>query len=302
MALEQAGAQAEGSTVYVSLEPCNHQGRTGPCSEALIRAKVKEVFYATADPNPMASGGADRLRKAGIPTKPLQRNYHLIEQNRQFLYSQHLKRPFVTLKAAITLDGKIALPNGESKWITSEESRKDAHALRAERGVVLVGRKTAELDRAQLTVRHINVNSQPLRVVIDPNRVLAEDLPIFNSDAETLRFTNSPRGTEDLLFTDLPNLLGELFARGNRGVLVEGGRETTSEFVKLGLVDEIVLYIAPVLLGEGPSWVSQLGISSLAEAPNFVLADTQAISGETDQQNLRITLYSRNLSNFLASE
>lgn len=301
-ALTQAGENARGATVYVSLEPCNHQGRTGPCSEALIKAGVKEVFYATSDPNPVAAGGAERLREAGILATLLPKSELLCESNRQFLYSHHVGRPFVTVKAGISLDGRIALPSGESQWITSEWSRRDAQKLRAERGTVLVGRTTAEVDRAKLTVRNIDVHKQPTRVVIDPHRKLSNDLPIFNDQAETIRFTHQPADERDEKFTDLPALLEALAKRGHRGVLVEGGRTTITEFLRAGLVDEIVLYVAPIILGEGPTWVSELGVQTLTEAPSFVLAGSGVLGENTIHANQKITLFSRNLSKFLTSE
>lgn len=301
-ALREAGEQARGASVYVSLEPCNHQGRTGPCSEALINAGVKEVFYALPDPNPNAAGGAQRLIDAGIPATLLARDMNIVEFNRQFLYSHYTGRPFVTVKAGISLDGRIALQSGESQWITSENARNDAQILRAHRGVVLVGRRTAELDRARLTVRSVDIPRQPLRAVIDPSRKLSEDLPIFDESSETLRFTHAPTAPDDVLFTDLPGVLQELGRRGHRGVLVEGGRHTITEFIKADLVDEVVLYVAPVILGDGPSWVSELGIELLKDAPKYVLAHSYTLDENTIHANQKIILYSRNLSEFITSE
>ncbi len=301
-ALRAAGDRANGATVYVTLEPCNHQGRTGPCSEALIRAGVAAVHYAVADPNPVAVGGAERLREAGIEVHAglLRQEAMLVHQ--QFLYSHHVERPFVTIKAGVSLDGRIATASGESKWITGEASRKDAQALRAHRGAVVVGRRTAQVDRARLTVREHEVGNQPARIVIDPRGILPDDLPIFDDQAPSMRFTKQPVRPYDRQFSDIPNLLTQLYQEGIRGVLVEGGANTISHFLRAGVVDEIVLYIAPILIGDGPTWLGKFGLTSLGQAEQFELVSTEAFSRVDDiHKDLKITYRSRNLSAYLTS-
>lgn len=301
-ALRYAGEAARGATAYVTLEPCNHQGRTGPCSQALIEAGIRRVVFATEDPNPVAGGGAVTLREAGVQVEGGLFRLEARDLHRQFLYSIHAKRPFVTVKAGISLDGRIALPSGESQWITSESARLNSRLLRAERGCVLIGGRTALLDRAQLTLRTLETKSQPVRVVIDTHGNLPADLPVFDDKAPSMRFTPRPQWTIDRQFSSIEALLGTLWDEGHNGLLVEGGGKTISQFLNAGCVDEIVLYIAPIILGDGPTWVSELGVDSLVEAPSFVLANSTLLSDRDIQANLKITLYSRNLSEFITSE
>lgn len=305
-ALRQVKEKAQGATVYVTLEPCNHQGRTGPCTQALIDAGVAEVVYATADPSAVAGGGGARLTAEGIRVKGgiLESNARHI--HRQFLYSTHLKRPFVTVKAGISLDGRIALPTGESKWITSEASRFAVQKLRAERGCVLIGAKTALVDQARLTVRDFAMQNPPTRVVIDSHGTLPPDLPVFDSQAPSIRFTPQPSWEIDREWKDIDSLLGDLYRDGHNGLLVEGGAKTIGTFLKSGLVDEIVLFVAPIILGDGKGWVEGLSLESLSRALAFEFSTVQEVKPDpktaSDHPNLRITFFSRNLSNFLTSE
>lgn len=305
-ALKMAGAEANGASVYVTLEPCNHQGRTGPCSQALIRARVAEVVYAVPDPNPIAKGGGEVLSEAGVRVLTGVLASTARHLHRQFLFATTRRRPFVTLKAGVSLDGRIALPSGESKWITSEGSRSAVQKLRAERGCVLIGANTALVDRAKLTVRAFALKNQPTRVVIDSRGALPLSLPVFNDDAPSMRFTPTPSWPMDRPFKSILNVLETLYQEGHTGLLVEGGARTHAAFIKAGVVDEIELFVAPIILGDGPSWVEHLGLITLTEAPSFVVSTVQEVekmdNNVEDHSNLRITLHSRNLSSFLASE
>jgi diaminohydroxyphosphoribosylaminopyrimidine deaminase/5-amino-6-(5-phosphoribosylamino)uracil reductase len=222
------------------------------------------------------AGGAAALRAAGLICEPFTPDPEAIEAiNRPWLFAMRNRRPFFVLKAAVSLDGRIALPNGESKWITSERARRAAHRLRADLGAVLVGRRTVGLDNPSLTARISGVVNQPTRIVLDPHQRLSEHHAVFDSVAPTLRVVSQAERPGDLPTRsqngslDLNELASLLFERGITGVLVEGGAHTHAAFVKAGLVDRIHLFIAPKLLGEGPSWLADFGIRRLEQAPSW---------------------------------
>lgn len=280
VALEKAGPRAAGADVYVTLEPCNHFGRTPPCSHALIRAGVRRVVVATRDPNPkVAGGGAEALRAAGIAVEFGDGAAEAAAVNRHWLLAVERGRPYVVVKAAASLDGRIALPTGESRWITSERSRRVGHRLRAEMGAVLVGRRTVELDDPALTARLPGVRRQPAAVVIDPRRRLTGDEKcLANPDRAVWVVAEERREPADPRQLGLPApagrlnleaLLEALHERGFTGVLVEGGAHTASSFLAAGIVDRIDLFIAPKMLGDGPSWLQGLGLPNLAAAPSL---------------------------------
>lgn len=261
MALKAAGARTKGADVYVTLEPCNHHGRTPPCSEALIKAEVGRVFAAVSDPNPKAVGGVGALNRAGIPTEVGLLVEEATAANRLFLRAHRRREPFVMLKAAITLDGYVARLDGSSKWITSERAREEAHRLRAECGCVLVGRGTVEADNPQLTARIKGVQNQPVRAVLDSEGVLKGTEQVFG-DGKALWFVSEPsrdgqikvRQTDAGL--DLREVMRHLWDRGVTAVLVEGGAKVLSSFLRAGLGDELHLFVAPKLFGKGISWYS----------------------------------------------
>jgi diaminohydroxyphosphoribosylaminopyrimidine deaminase/5-amino-6-(5-phosphoribosylamino)uracil reductase len=256
----------------VTLEPCNHFGRTPPCSEALIEARVKRVVVACLDPNPRAAGGVKALREAGIEVVTGVLEEQAAKANRAFLVAMERKRPFITLKAAMSLDGRISLPSGESKWITGEAARRAAHALRAEAGAVLVGYRTVLADDPELTARIPGVHNQPLRIVIDPDSRLSGRERVFNDRAETLHVTGRP--------IDLHDLAASLFRRGCTGLLVEGGARTITGFLREGLYDALELFVAPKVLGAGPTWVEGLDLQNLAEAPGFGIESVRRLGGD----------------------
>jgi diaminohydroxyphosphoribosylaminopyrimidine deaminase/5-amino-6-(5-phosphoribosylamino)uracil reductase len=293
-ALADAGDRARGGTAYVTLEPCNHTGRTGPCAQALIDAGVSRVVYAVGDPNPQATGGADTLRAAGVKTETGVLTAEAAAGNTVWLTSVRLGRPYVTWKYAATLDGRIAAADSTSRWITSAESRADVHRLRAEADAVVVGSGTARTDDPHLAVRGIEGVTQPLRVVVDTNatavrpgaRVLDGAAPTLVAVAEDARTTlpgvvRLPRGDTGL---DIPALLAALHERGVRHVLLEGGPTLAGAFVAAGAVDRVVAYLAPVLLGAGPAALAGGGITTIAEALRLDVTETVRIG--TD---LRIT-------------
>lgn len=255
MALQHAGSRAKGAAAYVTLEPCNHQGRTPPCSRALIEAGISRVVYAVADSNPRASGGAQALAEAGVQVESglLAQEASLV--NRQFLESARLQRPYVTVKAAVTLDGFAARDDGTSKWITGEAARADAHRIRAERGCVLVGRGTVSSDDPLLTARVDGVTNQPVRVVIDPMGKLSGTEKVFGPESQTVWLTRiATKESQTEWDGRIPGALELLWESGVTGVLVEGGPSTIGRFLASGTVDEVVLYVAPVAFGTGLCW------------------------------------------------
>ena len=278
MALGEAGTRAAGGTAYVTLEPCNHFGRTPPCSQALIRAGVRRVVIAALDPNPVAAGGAKALREAGIEVEVGLLAESAAEVNHQFLFAMANARPEFTLKAAVGLDGRIALPNGESKWITGPTARKAGHALRAECGAVLVGCRTVSADNPELTARVPGVTNPPVRIVLDPNRRLTGKERVFDRQAETWHITGP---------IDLPALAADWYRRGITGVLVEGGAITHGHFLQAGLADRIELFVAPKVLGAGPSWVHA------DELPNPLGLGWEIIKSSRRGEDIQVSLRKR---------
>jgi len=272
VALNQAGGRARGAEVFISQEPCNHQGRTGPCSLALIQAGVRTVNFAVADPNPRAAGGAETLRAAGVEVRSGLLAKEAEAANEVFLTAMRLRRPYVCLKAASTLDGYIATSTLESKWITGEESRHEAHRLRAEMGAVLVGVNTVLQDNPQLTARIEGVVNQPLRIVLDPNGKLTGQEALFSGPGEAIHVvqTETSLGIPSMLVEaregqfDLKSLLSHLWDRGCTSLLVEGGSRTLGSFIAAGLANRFELFVAPKLLGDGVSIASGSGLKSLS--------------------------------------
>lgn len=278
VALEQAGKEAKGSTLYVTLEPCPHHGRTPPCTEAILRSGVSRVVIATLDPNPQVSGrGVERLRSEGVEVEVgvLEEEARLL--NEDFFRFITSERPYVTLKLAQTLDGKVATLSGDSKWITSLESRKVAHRLRSEATAVLVGITTVLSDDPQLTVRHIPMKKKVLRVVIDPELEIPPDSKVLDTrEGDTLLVHSADSGKAEKLKEmgvetlrmekiDLKELLRYLKRRGVLHLLVEGGAYTVTQFLKERLFDRIVIFQAPKVLGEGKG-IGDIGVSSVKEA------------------------------------
>ena len=260
MALRAAGERARGGTAVVTLEPCSHTGRTGPCTEALIEAGIARVVYAVDDPNPPAAGGAERLREAGVDVVAgVDEAAAAAGALRAWLHGLRTGRPFVTWKLAGTLDGRVAAADQSARWISSPEARADSHAFRAIVDAIVVGSGTVLADDPHLTVRDPDdelAEHQPLRVVLDRRHRVPQSAQVLDSAAETL-----------LLDTAVPRFaLKALHDRGVRHVLLEGGPTLAGAFVEARCVDEVIAYIAPKLLGAGPSALGDAGISTIADA------------------------------------
>jgi len=281
MALSSLSLPLEpGYTAVVTLEPCNHTGKTGPCAEALIAAGISKVVYGASDPGAASGGGAARLRDAGIEILGHVLLNEVEDQSRVWLKANRLGRPYVSLKWAQTLDGRAAASDGSSKWISGPESRAHAHRLREQCDAILVGTGTALADNPELTARGVDGNlyaHQPLRVVLG-NSTLPADLRIFNSDAETIRVRNH----------DLGLLLAELWQRGVKHLLVEGGPTVAAEFVRAGLVDEFVVYQAPMLLGGVRTAITELGVGSIGEAIHLSFKEVKHLGADIYMRAERI--------------
>ncbi|TDO63848.1 diaminohydroxyphosphoribosylaminopyrimidine deaminase/5-amino-6-(5-phosphoribosylamino)uracil reductase [Kribbella sp. VKM Ac-2571] len=276
-ALRMAGARARGGTAYVTLEPCNHTGRTGPCADALIEAEVARVVYAVPDPNRTASGGADKLRNKNIDVVQGVLQSEAEAVNHVWLHSVRMGRPFVTWKFATTLDGRSAAPDRSSKWITGPIARADVHRQRAECDAIAVGTQTVLVDDPELTVRDehdVPAARQPLRVVVG-DREIPPTARVRNDRAETL-----------LLPTHDPaEVLRQLDDRQIRHLWLEGGPTLAAAFLRAGLVDQIVAYVAPAVLGSGYAAVGDLGAESIDHLRRFKLADVTRLGDD-----VRLTL------------
>lgn len=275
VALGKAGVSARGADVYVTLEPCNHHGRTAPCSDALIAAGVASVTFAVGDPNPTARGGSSRLRDAGIRVTEGLMAAEAEAANHIWLAAVRRKRPFIIAKAAASLDAKSALVTGESKWITSEAARRRAHQLRAACGAVLVGRRTVVADEPLLTARIPGVANQPTRIILDRSGQLSPNHRVFDASAPTMRIVGPGARHEGIIAAmsgasfDIPALLDQLYGLGVTSILVEGGPTTLGSFFAADAVDRIHLFVAPKVIGDGIDWVRGLNLPLLAEAKQF---------------------------------
>lgn len=285
----------EGATVYVTLEPCSHHGQTPPCAEMLAGLPLRRVVIAMKDPNPKVNGNGIRiLEEAGIQVEVGLLRKEAKELNQFFLHHLEFGRPYTILKVAQSADGYTAAPDGNSKWISSLESRERVHLWRSRYDAVLVGRNTAALDNPSLTVRHIE-GRQPVRVVIDGPLSLSRDLNLFSDSYEEktivvtwnkekasdeldpmlqLMQSNYFRGrvvTVDKLngHTDLSHAMKKLGSEGITSLLVEGGTTLSTSFLKAGLVDQIELFIAPKILGGGARSFAGLGIDRMDEILTF---------------------------------
>jgi len=270
-ALQAAGHRARGTTSVITLEPCNHTGRTGPCAAALSDAGVVRVVFAQADTNPVATGGAEALRAAGIDVEGGVLAEEARTVNPFWTFAVENARPFVTWKFAATLDGRGAAADGTSRWITSPESRADVHRLRAECDAVLVGTGTVLADDPRLTVRDENGRPldrrfQPLRAVMGLRPVPA-GAAVADDTAETLH----------LATRDPAESLAALFADDRQHVWLEGGPTLAGAFVREALVDRVVAYLAPALLGAGPAALADAGITAVADAVRLDITDVTRI-------------------------
>jgi diaminohydroxyphosphoribosylaminopyrimidine deaminase/5-amino-6-(5-phosphoribosylamino)uracil reductase len=270
-ALLQAGTRASGGTLVCTLEPCSHTGRTGPCSEAIVQAGIARVAYAHADPTELAGGGAAALRAAGVAVHQVHAEPGPLEA---WLHAQRSGRPFVTWKYAATADGRSAAADGTSRWITGPAAREDVHRLRAEVDAVVVGVGTVLADDPQLTVRP-DPGRQPLRVVVDSDGRTPAGARVHDDAAETLVVTERDTGRHDL-----PGLLTLLRERGVVSVLLEGGPTLAAAFLRADLVDRVVGYVAPALLGAGPVAVGDLGVGTINDAIRLRLDEVTRVGDD----------------------
>ncbi|MBQ7559666.1 MAG: bifunctional diaminohydroxyphosphoribosylaminopyrimidine deaminase/5-amino-6-(5-phosphoribosylamino)uracil reductase RibD [Synergistaceae bacterium] len=273
----------EGSIFYVTLEPCSHYGKTPPCAERLVKEKISEVVIAMRDPNEKVNGrGIEILRNVGIKVTELHGELENESKwlNRGFVFVHKYKRPFVTLKAALSLDGKMCLANNSSKWLTGIEARTKAHGLRAENDAVLVGVNTVLNDDPELTVRHVE-GINPKRIILDSSLKTPSDAKIIHAanDGRCIIFTleneNSERakklkdnGAEVVTLENLSvkNILDVLISKGVLNLMVEGGAAVLSSFIKSGLADYVNLFYAPKILGEGRGFELGMNFNSVSEA------------------------------------
>jgi len=285
-ALAALDGSAQGMTAVVTLEPCNHTGRTGPCTQALLEAGVDRVVFAQPDTSVEAAGGAATLRAAGVDVVGGLLAADARALNRAWTLAAERRRPFVTWKFATSLDGRSAAADGTSRWVSNEAARRDTHRLRAACDVVLAGTGTVLVDDPRLTVRDetdvaLPRDHQPLRAVMG-----LRDLPggrrVLDDAAETVQ----------LRTRDPQEALSKLFDRGSRHVFLEGGPHLAAAFLRAGLVDEVVAYVAPMLLGDGTHAVEDLPISTIAEAARFDVEDVEVL-GQGPDRNVRLTMTPR---------
>lgn len=265
-------AGTAGLTAIVTLEPCNHHGLTGPCSQALIDAGVVRVVYAVSDPGTHSGGGAERLREAGVLVECGVLAEEASEAMRVWLTAERLRRPFVTLKWASSLDGRAAAEDGSSRWITGTAARQRVHEQREQSDVILVGTGTVIADDPSLTVRGDAgelMPHQPVPVVIGERAIPA--------GAQVLRHPRTPIITGS---RDLPTILADLFERDFRHAFVEGGPTLASAFVAAGLVDEYLVYLAPTLLGGGRLALTDIGVGSIGEARRLSIDSVERLGDD----------------------
>jgi diaminohydroxyphosphoribosylaminopyrimidine deaminase/5-amino-6-(5-phosphoribosylamino)uracil reductase len=296
-ALQAAGAQARGATVYVTLEPCSHHGRTPPCADALIAAGVARVVAAMEDPNPRVHGqGLARLRAAGIATASGVLEAQARELNVGFVSRMTRGRPWMRVKTAASLDGRTALVNGVSQWITSEAARRDGHRFRARSCAVMAGIGTLLADNPRLTVRGVPTTRQPLRVIVDRHLQIPLEAAVLDG-GHAIVVTAQERHEKigrlrELGVTvlqlpgrdgkvDLPAMLNELGAREMNEILVESGNRLNGALLQAGLVDELLLYLAPQLLGDTARGMFDLGVlTKLEERRDLVIHDLRRIGSD----------------------
>jgi diaminohydroxyphosphoribosylaminopyrimidine deaminase / 5-amino-6-(5-phosphoribosylamino)uracil reductase len=256
------GIDARGATMIVTLEPCVHHGRTPPCVDAIIAAGIARVVIAMRDPHEVAAGGVEKLRDAGIEVVTGVLEAAARKLNEVFVHAVTHHRPFVVLKAGMTLDGKLATITRESRWITSEAARQKSLELREQYDAILVGGGTIRDDNPQLT-RRLGLASTPwTRIILDRRRIVPADATVLTDGGATIHIT------EDV---DLDALLADLYKGGIQSLIVEGGSNVLSEFIRRGLWQKMIVFIAPMFVGgaEAPSIFSGVGVANLSDAFRF---------------------------------
>jgi diaminohydroxyphosphoribosylaminopyrimidine deaminase / 5-amino-6-(5-phosphoribosylamino)uracil reductase len=300
VALRAAGAAARGATAYVTLEPCSHHGRTPPCCEALIDAGVRKVIVAIEDPNPQVAGrGVARLRAAGIEVEVVGGEWGAASRELNIgFFSRMLRgKPWVRVKVAASLDGRTALADGRSQWITGEAARTDGHAWRKRAGAALTGIGTVRDDDPRLDVRAVSTTMQPLRVVVDSRLEIDAAARVLQPPGRALIYTTSGDAARIAALasdhvevatlpadangkTDLTALLADLARRGINELHVEAGEKLNASLLRAGLVDELLLYVAPRLLGEGRSIASIGVLNKLADSLDFEFVNVERVGAD----------------------
>ncbi|AQQ55008.1 riboflavin biosynthesis protein RibD [Planococcus lenghuensis] len=292
-ALAMAGENARGSDLYVTLEPCSHYGKTPPCALKIIDSGVARVFIATLDPNPLVSGrGVKLLEEAGIEVITGLLKQEAAQMNQAFFHSITHQMPYVTLKSAVTLDGRMATEAGSSKWITSEEAREDVHRLRHIHDAILVGVNTVLHDQPFLTTRLPHGGKNPIRVILDRHLRTPADTPVTADPAAgTLIYCQEDapdvqyrKHVEVIRLPDsvsfLQEVLRDLYTRGIMTLLVEGGPAVHSSFIEQGLVQELYLYQAPKLIGNGPSVFTSNRRADMADSLKLEITDVDQLGSD----------------------
>ncbi len=297
LALRQVGAKAEGATIYVTLEPCSHHGRTPPCSDALISSEAKRVVVAMQDPNPQVAGsGIAQLEAQGIEVHTGLMEAQARELNPGFISRMTRSRPFVRTKIAASLDGRTALNNGESKWITSEAARQDVQHWRARSCAIMTGVCTVLADDPQMTVRELNIGRQPLRVVADSRLRISPDAKILQGGNALVVYATDPdnrakllqkAGIELLMLPDsdgrvcLSSLMTELARREINEVLVEAGQGFNGVLLEQNLIDEFLLYYAPVLMGsEAKGMFAMPALTEMSQRSELAIIELRQFGGD----------------------
>ena len=310
-ALRQAGENAKGATAYVTLEPCSHYGRTPPCAEGLIKAGVTKVICAMVDPNPQVAGrGLAMLNDAGIETASGLLEADSRALNPSFLQRMETGKPFVQLKMAASLDGKTALENGVSQWITSKEARQDVQRYRAQSGAILSTSKTVIEDNASLNIRWEDFPAsiqktypkealrQPLRIILDRQHQLTPELKLFMAEGEVAtvssQFSHSVTAQENHLHCNvgddeqliLSEVIDQIAQEYNvNHIWVEAGATLAASMIKANLVDELIIYLAPKLMGaDGRSLLNLVGLKAMSEAIDLDITDVRMVG-----KDIRIT-------------
>ena len=281
-ALNQIRHKAENCKLYVTLEPCSHHGKTPPCINAIIKAGIKKVYVATLDPNPLVSGSGVKLMKEnGIDVEIGLLENNAIEVNRGFFKRMKTGLPFITSKIAMSLDGRVAMSSGESKWITSEASRADVQILRSQNQAILSGSGTILNDNPMLTVRNKKLQSKPLRVIIvSSNSITDKSLNIFSSESKTLILnpTNSKILKNGKI--DLKSALIKLGEMGINNVLLESGSGLNGAMMESSLIDEFIIYTAPVILGSDAQAMMELPFKKMSEKISLNILELTQVAND----------------------
>lgn len=289
----ESPSDLRGAELFVNLEPCSHWGKTPPCTRLIIESGIRKVYIANTDPFPQVNGeGIRQLREAGIDVVTGVMEQEGAVLNRAFFTAQTLGRPWVTIKVAMTLDGRISTQTGESKWITSEGAREDVQWLRFAHDGILTGAGTVRADDPALTIRLKGISKQPWRLILDSLATLPATARVFSDEwkSKTLWYTtrSGDPGRESIVVhagdgkTSLNEVMRDVFERGIHMVLVEAGPGVVSSFIREGLADELIVYVAPKLTGNGPAFFrAESGMDRLADSLVLEPVSSESIGPDT---------------------